>query len=152
MSDSPDFVVRAPDDDRVKLIVEAKTKSDASPQWAARMRRNLVQHGAIPSSVYFILALPDRFYFWRDARTAGTLPPDFEIESKQQLEPYLRAIKSAWSLRDLSEESFELLVRNWLEDFVKTDWTKATESNFKEWLLSSGLYESIRNGEVERGL
>ncbi len=146
MPDVADFVVQSPDD-KVQLVVEAKTKPDASALWAAHMRRNLIAHAAVPSTPYFILALPDHFYMWKNAQSAGTVTPDYVIDTREVLRPYLESLKS--SVRDLSEQSFELVVRTWLEDLVKADLGPGREGPQQKWLLDSGLYERVRDGTVK---
>ena len=61
-----DIVVFGPDA-RPQLLVEVKNRSAASPEWAAQLRRNLAVHFGLTSTPYFLLALPDIFYFWRNA-------------------------------------------------------------------------------------
>jgi len=144
MREAVDFVVASPDDE-VKLVVEAKSRSGASSTWAAQFRRNLVAHGTLRSSAYFILALPDHFYVWKDARLAGTAPPDFEAESQGLLAPYLRSLST--SARDLSEESFEVVVRTWLEDLVRQSPSIDRATETPKWLVE--LSESVKNGTVK---
>ncbi|MDA1127074.1 MAG: hypothetical protein O2913_00025 [Chloroflexi bacterium] len=55
-----DLVVKSPDDN-VALIVEVKARFDVTDEWASTLHRNLVIHGWIPSTAYFLLALPDFF-------------------------------------------------------------------------------------------
>ncbi len=44
------------------LVVEVKSIAGASPEWAARLRRNILAHGTFPNAPFFLVALPDRFY------------------------------------------------------------------------------------------
>src|SRR5712692_4477588 len=95
-----DFVVQSADN-TTQLIVEVKTKVPASADWAARMRRNLFAHLALPHARFFLLALPERFYLWKDAPPEAVAPPDYEVDARQLLKPYLE--KLAIPLSDLSE-------------------------------------------------
>jgi len=141
-----DFVVQSPDK-KVQLIVEAKSRSDATQSWAAQLRRNLVAHSAIPAGPYFLLALPDRFYLWRDGRAAATVPPDFVIDGRAELAPYMSALKVP--SQDLSEQGFELLVQTWLQDLVTTNLENPGYVRVRDWLKDSGLSDSIRHGTVK---
>jgi hypothetical protein len=142
MSVAPDFVVESPDR-QVQLVVEAKTKAGASEQWAARMRRNLVVHGTVPLAPYFLLALPTHFFLWQRAGAPEALP-DFDVDPRDMLRPYFESKSS--QLDELSEESFELVVRAWLDDLVRRP--RVVETPQTSWLFRSGLLESIRHGEV----
>jgi hypothetical protein len=143
MPDTADLVVTTPDG-QIKLVVEAKTKADATDTWIAKMRKNLLVHDAIPRSPYFILALPDHFYIWKDVTTAATTPPTYSLDSREILEPYLpEHLKD--SARNLSLEGLEVVVRTWLEDFVKGEWTTTPESPL------FALHELVKNGTVQSG-
>ena len=53
-------------DYRITLVVEVKGQKHATDEWAAKLRRNLLAHDMIPPSQYFLLALPDHFYLWKE--------------------------------------------------------------------------------------
>src|SRR5439155_15396219 len=77
-------------DDTLQLVVEVKGKTAATPDWAAHMRRNLAAHLAIPSSPFFLLALPDHFYLWRNVSSPlAMVPPDYDIDPAPLLAPYV---------------------------------------------------------------
>lgn len=141
-----DFVVQSRDH-KTQLIVEAKNKAPASADWAARMRRNLFAHLALPPARFFLLALPERFYLWKDASPELATPPDYEVDTQQVLKPYLEKLKA--SVSDLSENSFELLVRSWLEDLIRSDLDHRHSSQSETWLIESGLYEAIKDGSIK---
>ncbi len=54
-------------DGQLVLVVEVKSKTDASPEWAARLRHNILAHGTFPEAPYFLIVFPDRFYLWTHA-------------------------------------------------------------------------------------
>jgi len=67
-------------DDQLQLVVEVKSKTAATADWAARMRRNLAAHLAIPNAPFFLLALPDHFYLWRRLPAPlVVVPPDYDV-------------------------------------------------------------------------
>ncbi|HEV3049379.1 MAG TPA: hypothetical protein VGX50_03680 [Longimicrobium sp.] len=136
-----DFVVRSPDDDRVVLAVEAKRQINASPEWAAEMRRNLSVQGVLPETPYFLLASPEQFYLWKCAPAQQPVPPDFAFDAADALRPYLDRIR--FSLDELSPAGFDSLVWLWLEDLVRENGTgQAT------WLRASGLDKHLRGAIV----
>jgi hypothetical protein len=117
------------------------------------MRRNLLAHGILPNAPYFLLALPDHFYLWKDARPPlDGEKPDYEIDSAAILEPYFEKI--GFDMQQLNEQlngaSFELLLTSWLWELVRgtdlVDTYLASEAN--NWLVESGLLEAIRQGNI----
>src|SRR5947209_7021620 len=104
-----DFAVQSPDR-QLQLLVEARSKVPASKEWAARMRRNLFDHLNLPPVRFFLLALPERFYLWKDASPLTMTPPDYEEDAQEVLKPYLDKVQIP--LVDLSQNSFELLVQS----------------------------------------
>jgi hypothetical protein len=78
-----DVAVYSPDG-KLQLVVEIKNRPGASAEWVAQMRRNLLVHAVIPPSPYFLLALPDFFYLWIDARSVHELAsPDYQIQAQR---------------------------------------------------------------------
>jgi hypothetical protein len=141
-----DAAVYSPDN-KLELIAEVKARPDASEAWATQMRRNLIVHQLIPSAPYFLLALPDFFYLWRDSALGGEeAPPDYKVEAGTVLAPYLT--KSQLPVKDLSEYGLELLVTAWLTELVASRLTKDTAGPEQQWLFDSGLYQAIRGGSV----
>jgi hypothetical protein len=49
-------------DGQLALVVEVKRKTNASPEWAAKLRRNILAHGTFPKAPYFLMVFPDKFY------------------------------------------------------------------------------------------
>src|SRR5687768_11362330 len=83
-----DFAVYSPKGEIV-LIVEAKVLTETSSGWATRTRRNILEHDVTPNSRFFLLALPDRFYLWKDASiTPELVEPSYEIDAVPFLQPY----------------------------------------------------------------
>ena len=134
-------------ENRLQLVVEVKSKVGASPEWAAQLRRNLLAYTDISQVPYFLLALPDFFYFWQNAGPAdGNAPPDCIIAAADLLAPYLTPPTP--SLAEMSEYGLELLVATWLSDLVVSDPEALMGRPALSWLFSSGLYAAIRHGSV----
>jgi hypothetical protein len=144
MKDSTDFVVRSADN-TPQLAVEIKTKRQSSADWATALRRNLIAHSQVPVTRFFLLALPDRFYLWKDA-SLGPNPPQYEVDAKEILSPYLKELR--FQLEDMSEQSLELLIRNWLEDVTNNNQENWSKTNSTAQLRQSGLYDAIKDGFI----
>ena len=150
-----DIVVYAPDN-TLKLVVEVKNRPGASSRWAARMLRNLLIHGMIVDAPYYLLALPDVFYLWKNPNLSALnsrgyirdeVEPDFEINAAEALAPYLERVP--FSPNDVSEHGLELLVSSWLTGLVDDPvLSEGTASPDLGWLFDSGLYDAIGGGRV----
>lgn len=134
-------------DGKLQLVVEVKKRAGASLEWVTQMRRNLLLHALIPHTPYFLLALPDYFYFWKNTDTANNQAlPAYQIETLELLSPYLK--QSDLSLDEVSEYGFQFLVTAWLEDFINSDLTKELVNPALHPLFDSGLYQALKNGSV----
>jgi hypothetical protein len=134
-------------DRRLQLVVEVKNRLNASVEWATRMRENLLSYSAIPNAPYFLLALPDFFYLWKEAASTTDGQPDYKIEAKEALSSYVD--ESIRPLNDVSKYGLEILVASWLDGLVNSELTKDTSDPSLHWLFDSGLYEAIKNGSVD---
>ncbi len=133
-------------DGQLAVIIEIKNRIGTSKEWATRMRRNIYAHGSWPKTPYFLLALPDRFYLWRNAGNAPErIEPDYEVDSGRLLGPYYE--KSGLSPTDLSHDGFELLVTSWLNQVMQDGASSLVQQN-RDWLVDSGLFESIKKGHL----
>lgn len=131
---------------RLQLLVEVKSRQGASPQWAARMRRNLLAHGMIPQVDYFMLALPDSFYLWTSSNADDEMPA-YVIDAKEALASYVG--REGVSLGDISHYGLELLVASWLQDLIGSELSAETVVSGLRGLFDSGLYAAIKNSSVE---
>lgn len=147
MIQRPDIAVYSPDN-RLQLVVEAKNKKGATPEWAAGMRRNLFAHSVVPYSPYFLLALPDHFYLWKAASSVTEIrPPDYVANSKPILEAYYN--DSFHHLDTMTEYGLELIISSWLNKLVNANLTRETAKPYEAWLFDSGLYDAIKHGYVK---
>lgn len=150
-------------DGSLQLEVEVKTKRHVTADWAARLLRNMIVHGAGPSAPYFMLALPDRIYLW-DLRRRGpaggisTLTPesaeigpqpDYEADAAPALSPYLGGPQE---IPELGEEGLILVVTTWLTDLLNSDPSglreRITQPELQAMLFDSGLYDAAKLGAV----
>lgn len=141
----PDFMVYTRGKELL-LVVEVKATKNESAQWAAKLRRNLLEHGAVPKSPFFLLVLPQHAYLWKDASSTQEISPSFVSHTKDLLNPYLSTFREDYSR--LSESSLELAVRSWLSDVANpTHWGEAGQDGNK-LLVDSGLASQMRDGAL----
>jgi hypothetical protein len=138
-----DLVVKS-SDDNVVLVVEVKARSQVSDEWASTLHRNLLVHGLVPNSAYFLLALPDFFYLWNPGRQVRSDKFDYKVPSQKILSRYL----DKDSLPALSGSSLELVLSAWLGDIMNSVIRKDEYPEFN-WIFESGLYLSIKGGAVQ---
>lgn len=133
---------------QIALIVEVKKKLGTSSEWAAMLRRNMVAHGALPDAKFFLFALPDRFYIWKNVASRPELVrPTFEIDPQPLLQPYFD--KVGVTLEKMSGRSFELIIAAWLGDLLHLEATPEGEDKQKGWIVESGLFEAIHRGHLD---
>jgi hypothetical protein len=146
----PDIVVHS-SDGAVQLVVEVKSLSDKTDEWAATFRRNLIVHGAIPASRFFLLAMSDYFYLWRGT-SADYVPPEYKVAATDVLKLYLRnKYLQDLTIRELGGQGLELLVESWLSSLINSQLSRGSFEREDAWLFDSGMYESIKDGYLEVG-
>jgi hypothetical protein len=120
---------------QLALVVEVKNKRGTSSDWAAEMRRNLFAHGLLPNAPYFLLALPDTFYLWKNTdNTSDAVAPYFG--------------SSDMTSNDLTGTSFDLIVTSWLNQVIRAQNTQELVNENQDWLISSGLYNQLAGGHL----
>lgn len=128
------------------LVVEARNKVNTSTEWAAGMRQNMLAHGLMPDTRFFLLALPDHFYLWKNAGiTPDFVLPDYDVDPRPFL--HLAYDSAQTSPSTLTNESFELIISALLNTLLQTDTLPAKLQN-EAWLISSGLFEAIKHGHL----
>ena len=133
---------------QLALIAEVKNKRGASSEWAARMRRNMFAHGLLPSAPFFLLALPDNFYLWKDTdRNLDVIEPTQKIDPRPFLQPYYQ--NSGISFENLTGRSFEFIVTSWLNQVLRVKSPKVFFGEGQDWLVSSGLFDKLAGGYLE---
>ncbi len=132
---------------KLQVIVEVKNKRGASPEWAMGVRRNLYAHSLLPDAPYFLLALPERFYLWDQSKpTDASAAPDYEISAESALADYIDDLPTFF--QQLNEHSFEVVIASWLASVATATLTRETAQPHERWLLESGLYDAVKNGEI----
>lgn len=130
------------------LITEIKKRLPATEEWATQLRRNILAHGFIPDTQYFLVVLPDRLYLWKNAGvTPELVKPDYSGDTSVLLGPYY--LESGLSPEDVSGQTFEILVASLLRDLLTQAPDENTSDNW-DWLYKSGLYHAIQGGRIEQ--
>jgi hypothetical protein len=133
---------------QLALIADVKSKLGTSSDWAAKMRRNMYAHGLLPQAPFFLLALPDRFYLWKNAdKTLEILEPTYQVDPTPFLQPYFE--KTGLSPDNITGRSFELIIASWLNQVLRVQSPQDLQDRNQEWLVSSGLFERLTGGHIE---
>jgi hypothetical protein len=138
-------------DDRngqLALVVEVKSKLNTSPDWATRLRYNLLAHGTFPQAPYFLMVFPDRFYLWTDTEVRlDRSEPTYTIDANHILKPYLK--KAGVTADRISGHSLELIVASWLGEIIHSEKSPEEVDESQHWLVDSGLYAALAGGTFE---
>lgn len=138
-------------DGHVLLLAEAKSRHGTSESWAAGLRRNMLSHGLLPDSKYFLIATPESLYLWRHEKSGVTgAPPEVTVDAKKVLEPYFQKLQQEPS--KIGPEAFEHLVLAWLKDIAKSDPIAPDRHLIQkdassQWLAE--LSKSLREADIE---
>jgi len=144
----PDFMLYD-SSNRLVLVAEVKATRNEDLEWAAKLRRNLTVHGTLPDAQFFLLVLPEHVYLWKDAPSAQQVNPNFVIDTKQLLKPYLAKFNGDTS--HLSESGLELAVRSWLNDITSRSLRKNASADENKLLKESGLADRVQQGSLVYG-
>jgi hypothetical protein len=140
---------------RLVLVVETKSRFDATARWAGRTFRNRYVHGHVPNARYFLLALPDFFYLWKEptkkvatqqARSRDEIPPDHVAPAGEIIRPYLG--DKDVSPHEISTYAMKMIVSAWVADLINSDLSKDTAPQSLSWVFDSGLYGAIKGGTL----
>jgi hypothetical protein len=146
MSRIADLVAYDPEG-RIVLVAEVKSRTNTSRDWATRMRRNVLAHGLVPSSRFFLLALPDKLYLWKDVGTAPEMvEPTYEIDATPFFRPYYEKAKIAPD--ELSGQSFELIVISWLNVLIWSGVSEDVPEAQRRSIEDSGLLDALKGGSI----
>lgn len=142
-----DFIAYKPDG-KVVLLAEAKSRRGTSESWAAKLRRNMLAHGMLPSSQFFLIATPERIYGWgHEDMPPSEVPPQFLVDARKALQPYFAKLKEG--PEDISPGAFELLILTWLTDISRLTVDQIERNPSLAPLVESGLLSSLREAQIE---
>jgi hypothetical protein len=132
---------------QIALLVEAKARTGRSRSWAMQTRRNMLSHGDAPNSRFLLLALPDRFYLWKDAGNAADLiEPNYEFDARPFLQPYFE--RTQIPPDRVSSQSFEFILFSWLNELIQSGVPDSIPEEQRKLLLESGLLEALHGGRI----
>ena len=126
------------------VAVESRNIESPSAEWAAKYLTNILEEGDVPECPYFLLALRNRLYLWRNAKLPVALP-DFEGDTSDALEPHLVRLRRP--LSGLSLDSFRMLIEGLL---FEISMGVLPENGDRKWLVDSGFADAIRNGYIHQ--
>ena len=131
---------------RLGAVAEVKNRLGTSPSWAAQTRRNILAHGALGRSDFFLLITPDRIYVWKDVGDEPIeVPPSYEGESQPLFARYFAGAGIAPG--KATGQAFQMLVAAWLGDLTRHPDAEAAPG--EDWLDKSGLRAAALDGRVE---
>jgi hypothetical protein len=132
---------------QIALITEIKGKVDASRSWATELRRNMMAHSHWPASEFFLLALPNRLYLWKNA---GNIPdliePSYEVDATPFFQPYFQ--RSRLTANNINKYGFELIVSAWLNEVLWVGLSGDLPEPQQQFFQDSGLLEALKGGTV----
>lgn len=128
----------------VVLLAEAKARRGTSISWAAELRKNILSHGTLPESQFFLIVTPDRIYVWKGrAQGENERWPDAVLNAEEILAPYLHRIGR--SAGELGGEAFEYVVLYWLAELS----ISRPDVVADERLRDSGFLDAMKNVRIE---
>lgn len=132
----------------IVLLAEAKSRGGGSKEWAAKLRRNMLEHRELPKSQYFLIVTPEGIYGWSEesSPTCDALP-EFTIDSGEVLGPYFS--KFGQNPAEISPVGFELLVHTWLIDISTSAGSSAENDPSLRLLAESGLLASLKQADIQ---
>lgn len=138
-------------DDRngqLALVVEVKRKMNASAEWAAKLRQNILAHGTFPKAPYFLMVFPDKLYLWSNADIyTNEGQPTYTIDASPILQPYFDRV--GIPVDQMSSDSLILVVMSWLAEILHADQRPDSIDTTQKWLIESGLYDALAGGKFE---
>lgn len=146
MSQQADFVAYN-QDGQLLLIAEVRSRVATSKVWAARLRRNLLAHGFLPEVPFFLLALPDKFYLWKDARnTPEETEPTYELNATSLLNLYYE--QGGATPETITKQSLALVLTAWLNTLTQIGVPNDVPQADRDTLIRSGMVAALKGGHI----
>lgn len=133
---------------QLTLIIEVKRKTNVSPEWAAKLRQNILAHGNFPQAPYFLMVFLDKFYLWSNGEGyPDQSEPTYTIDASPILQPYLE--RAGVAADQISGSSLELIIASWLGEIIHSNQLPENMDASQQWLIESGLYAALVGGKLE---
>jgi len=130
------------------LLVEVTGQHGTTDVWAARFRRNLLEHDTMPNAPFFLIATPERLYFWRqNDPSPREEPPHFTMDATVELKPYFETFKQ--DPKTVSGYALEWILFSWLNDIAWNGRLGPKDDPSFRWLSESGLLEALKSARIE---
>ena len=127
---------------QIALLVEVKNKREKSEDWAIQLHRNIYAHDDMPMMPYFLLAMPDKFYLWKNAASEK---PDFTISPQVFLQQFYITTGIP---ENHSEIGFSFVISFWLNKITTGELSEKTIDSKYKWLITSGFLEKLNGGHI----
>jgi len=132
------------------LSVDIRKSPTASPEWAAELRKNILAHGVYPITPYFLMALSDQFFLWKNGNAVNPeSKPTYTVDAGPIVNPYLEGTK--YTADDLDRGTFKFILSAWLGKLIYHGRPREEIKAIAEWVVESGLYDAIDGGRLEFG-
>ena len=102
----------------------------------------------LPDAPFFLIATPERMYFWRqDNSVPDDAPPHFILDGTAELKPYFEGLGQ--SPENIRGEGLWWIILSWLGDVADSRKQKARTDSSLAWLEESGFLEALKNAHIE---
>src|SRR5579872_2493286 len=124
-------------------VVEVKNRQNLSPDVAAAFRRNMLVHGLLSKTPFFLLTSQDIGFLWKEAKEENfDALPDYEFSMDKVVSRYIKQKPG----ERLYEPVLDLVVFQWLLDLTM-DMQKPLEEP-ERTLTLAGFNESIKGAKI----
>lgn len=124
-------------------VVEVKNRQNLSRDVAAAFRRNMLVHGLLSQTPFFLLASQDTGFLWKEAKEENLdALPDYEFSMDKVVSRYIKQKPG----ERLYEPVLDLVVSQWLLDL-----SMGTQKPLEEperTLALAGFNESIKGAQI----
>jgi hypothetical protein len=135
-------------DGKLILAIEVKSKTNTSPEWAAKLRQNMLAHGILSNALYFLMVFPDKFYLWTDSEAhISEREPDYTIDARPILDSYFE--RAGVTADRISGQSLEIIIASWLGEILHLEKPPKNLDASQFWLIESGLYDALAGGQFQ---
>ena len=131
------------------LAVEVKGTLNTSPEWAAKLRRNIFAHGTFPEAPFFLMVFPDKLYLWTNTPIQkDPVLPNYIIDASPIFQPYFD--QAGIASMHISGQNLELIVSSWLGEIIYGESATTIMDESQQWLINSGLCEALHGGKIDK--
>lgn len=127
-------------------VIEVKNRQNLSRNIATDFRRNMLAHGLLSQTPYFLLTSQDTGFLWKQAKAENLdALPDYEFPMQNVILRYARQN----SKERLHGPVLELIIFQWLLDLTMDTHRPLEEP--EKTLAQSGFNDSIKGAKIITG-